>query len=64
MNGVPSKEQRGGWVEGSNSNKREKSGRAIQSKPEGKPLGNKTNAYAQCDHLLANRKSPSNYDYL
>ena len=38
MNGVPTKEQRGGWVEGSNSNKSEKSVKAIQRKPEGKPL--------------------------
>jgi len=26
--------------------------------------GNETNAYAQGDHLLASRKSPSNNDYL
>ena len=34
----PRNKEVGGWVEGSNSKKRGKSGKAIQSKPEGKPL--------------------------
>ena len=39
LNGVPYKEQRGGWVGGwKEANKRKKSGKAIRTKPEGKPL--------------------------
>ena len=63
MNGVPSKEQRGGWVEGSNSNKGKRVVKLFKANQRANLCGNKTNAYAQGDHVLANRKSPSNYDY-
>ena len=53
----PRNKEVSGWKE---TNTREKSGKAIQSKPEGKPLWK----WGKGDHLLASRKSPSNYDYL
>ena len=51
-----------GWVEG----REQKEKRAVKLfKPNQRAnlCENETNAYAQGDHVLANRKFPSNYDY-
>ena len=62
LNGTPSKEARGGWVGGSKQKGKEQQSYSKQTK-RANLCGNETNAYAQGDHLLANRKSPSHYDY-
>ena len=53
----------GGWKEAI-QRKGERVVKLFKANQRANLCGNKTNAYAQCNHLLANRKSPSNYDYL
>ena len=52
----------GGWKEAKGKGKR--AVKLFEANQKTNLCGNETNAYAQGDHLLASRKSPSNYDYL
>ena len=53
-----------GWVGGRKQTKEKRAAKLFEANQRANLCGNETNAYAQCNHLLANRKSPSNYDYL
>ena len=59
----PRNKEVGGWKEAIQT-KVKRALKLFKANQRANLRGNKTNAYAQCDHLLANRKSPSNYDYL
>ena len=52
------------WVGGRKQTKGKRAVKLFKANQRANLCGNKTNAYAQCNHLLANKKSPSNYDYL
>ena len=51
------------WVGGRKQTKGKRAVKVFDANRRANLSGNETNAYAQGDHLLANRKSPSNYDY-
>ena len=53
-----------GWVGGRKQTKEKRAAKLFEANQRANLCGNETNAYAQCNHLLANRKSLSNYDYL
>ena len=59
----PRNKEVGGWKEAIQT-KGKRVVKLFKANQRANLCGNKTNACAQCDHLLANRKSPSNYDYL
>ena len=52
------------WVGGRKQTKGKRAVKLFKANQRANLCGNKTNAFAQCNHLLVNRKSPSNYDYL
>ena len=54
---------RGGWVGGRKQTKGKRAVKLFEPNQRANLCGNETNAYAQGDHVLANRKFPSNYDY-
>ena len=56
----PRNKEVGGWKE---ANKRKRAVKLFEANQRANLCGNETNAYAQGDHVLANRKFPSNYDY-
>ena len=51
------------WVGGRKQTKEKRAVKPFKANQRANLCGNKTNAYVQGDHVLANRKSPSNYDY-
>ena len=59
----PRNKEVGGWKEAIQT-KDKRAVKLFKANQKTNLCGNETNAYAQCNHLLANRKSLSNYDYL
>ena len=59
----PRNKEVGGWKEAIQT-KGKRMVKLFKANQRANLCGNETNAYVQCNHLLANRKSPSNYDYL
>ena len=51
------------WVGGRKQTKEKRAAKLFEANQKTNLCGNETNAYAQGDHLLTNRKFPSNYDY-
>jgi len=50
-------------VGGGKQTKGKRAAKLFEANQKTNLCGNETNAYAQGDHVLANRKFPSNYDY-
>ena len=59
----PRNKEVGGWKEAIQT-KGKRAVKLFKANQRANLCGNKITAYAQCNHLLVNRKSPSNYDYL
>ena len=51
------------WVSGRKQTKEKRAAKLFEANQRANLCGNETNAYTQGDHLLTNRKFPSNYDY-